>query len=67
MSEKQEKTVESIQQEYTQLCARAGHVQYQLHTLTQDLEQINLQLRDLNLEAAKIAAAKKSEGEVTNG
>lgn len=61
MSETKKRTVDEIQQEYTQLCARAGHLQYNLHTLTADLELLNGQLRDLNFEASKAAQAAKEE------
>lgn len=44
--------VSEIQSEYTGLCARAGNLQYQIVTLSKDLEQLNSKLRDLNFEAA---------------
>lgn len=59
-TEKKERTVEEIQQEYTQLCAKAGHLQYSISALKTDLGLVNEQLRDLNLEASR-AASKKSE------
>ena len=53
MSEnKKERTVEEIQKEYTELCAKAGHLQYSVFTLNQDLEMVNQSLRNLNFEAA---------------
>ncbi len=62
------RTVEAIQNEYTQLCVRAGHTQYQIAQLQKDLELMNRSLRDLNLEAATVQAknlaadaAKKAE------
>ncbi len=59
---KKERTVSEIQSEYSGLCARAGHAQYQISVMQKDLELINEQLRELNLEAAassaKEAAAK---------
>lgn len=50
-----ERTVEKIRQEYSALCAKAGHMQYQLFTIERDLEILNLTLRDLNLEAAAVS------------
>lgn len=57
--EKPKRTVAEIQQEYGQLCTRAGHVQYQLHAHSKDLELINQTLRDLNFEAASAQADEK--------
>ncbi len=62
MSEKKaERTMETVQLEYTQLCNRAGHIQYQLQTFKKDLELINKSLRDLNLEAAAINEKNQAE------
>ena len=65
---KKERTVEQVQQEYTQMCVRAGHTQYQIAQLQKDLALFNDTLRDLNLEAGAIQAknlaaeaAKKAE------
>ena len=57
------RTVPEIQQEYQNLCIKAGHLQYQIYTYEKDVEMINKELRDLNLEAAasKAAEAKASE------
>lgn len=52
--------VSEIQREYTSVCANAGQCQYQIATLTKDLDLINQTLRDLNAEAfASQEAAKK--------
>jgi len=58
MSDNKERTVEVVHQEYSQLCARAGHLQYQVAVLSKDLEVVNEQLRELNFEAAKLSAPK---------
>lgn len=50
------RSIPEIQQEYQNLCLKAGHVQYQIYTHTSDLELVNAQLRDLNLEAAAVKA-----------
>lgn len=61
MSEpKKERTVNEIQNEYTGLCARAGHLQYSIKALSDDLALVNEQLKDLNIEGA---AAQKREQE----
>ena len=58
-----ERTLEQITQEYSQLCSKAGHAQYQVHVHTKDLEIINGQLRDLNFEASAIQAKAKEAAE----
>lgn len=66
MSDKK-KTVAEIQQEYSQGCARAGHAQYQIYTLTKELDLLNESLKSLNIEAAKASAeeeASKKEASV---
>ena len=57
------KSVEALQQEYGSLCAKAGHIQYQISVLTTDLAEINNQLKSLNFEAHALSSAK----EKTNG
>jgi len=42
----------AIQQEYQQLCANAGQVQYQVAIFTRELENINKRLEGVNNEAA---------------
>ena len=63
MSEVKKRTVQDVQQEYTGLCARAGHLQYQINAMQKDLELINTTLRDLNVEASKFAAEEKIAAE----
>lgn len=58
MSDKQNRTIQQIQQEYQELCLKAGHFQYQIYTMGRDLELVNKELRDLNLEAAAVKAAE---------
>jgi hypothetical protein len=52
------RTVTEIQQDYSQLCTRAGHLQYSLFALNLDLSVVNEQLKDLNIEGA--AAQKEA-------
>jgi uncharacterized coiled-coil DUF342 family protein len=68
MSETKKRTIDEIRKEYTDLCLKAGHTQYQIDTLTKDLGVINNTLRDLNFEAASVQAAEKTttESEVKN-
>lgn len=58
-AEKSPRTHQDCQNEYTQLCAKAGNLQYQIYAHTKDLELINAQQRELNLEAAKLAQAER--------
>jgi hypothetical protein len=48
------KTLDDITKEYAEGCTKAGHLQYQIHVLSKDLEVLNGVLRDLNFEAAKL-------------
>lgn len=71
--EKKARTVAEIQQEYQVLCVRSGHTQYQIATMSKDLELLNSSMRDLNFEAAAVQAqqsnaeAAKVEGGEANG
>jgi hypothetical protein len=59
-SKSPQRTVDQIRAEYSQLCAKAGHMQYQLYTLEKDLGIINGTLRDLNVEAATVSQKEAS-------
>jgi predicted nucleic acid-binding Zn-ribbon protein len=66
--QKPARTMADVQQEYQNLCAKAGQAQYQIAILSKDLEMLNDALRDLNVEAATIQmqqsqAAKKAAEE----
>lgn len=56
------RTLPEIEQEYARLCAKAGHVQYQVAQLQKDLGLLNARLQEVNVEAATVrqqeAAAK---------
>lgn len=41
-----------LETENQRLCMQAGQLQYQIHVLKSDLENINRTLKDLNYEAA---------------
>lgn len=59
MTETKKRTIAEIQQQYQDLCLKAGHLQYQVYTLSRDVEMVNAELRDLNLEAAGLKAAEE--------
>lgn len=62
MPEKAKKrSLQEINQEYTQVLLKAGQAQYHASVLAGDLDMYNAELRDLNLEAA---AAQAHEQEV---
>ncbi len=55
MSDKKEpRTVPELSQAYSQLCAKAGDLQYKIHCLKKDLDMVNTELRETNLEAAVV-------------
>lgn len=55
MEEQKKRSVKEIQAEYTQLCAKAGHLQYAIYSNQKDLALVNESLRNLNIEAAQSA------------
>lgn len=61
MSENKKKTVDELQREYTQLCSKAGHIQYQISVMKSELAIVNDSLKVINLEAAAVAAEVKKE------
>lgn len=56
LSEEQ-KVLNSLQNEFLQLCAQAGEKQYQMMLKRKELAKINVRLRKINLKASKIMAA----------
>lgn len=56
MSDIVTKTLESLHAEYSQLCARAGHLSYQIHAHGKELADVNAKLEALNLEASALKA-----------
>ena len=63
-AQKKERTVQDIQQEYTQLCAKLGHLAYSKHTIEKDIGLVNQTLMDLNIEAAQVSAKAQKEAEM---
>jgi len=66
MTETKKRTLEDIRNEYSQMCAKAGHLQYQIAELSKDLGVMNTQLRDLNFEATTIVPSAPSTGTVVS-
>lgn len=61
---KKERTMNDVQQEFSTLCTRLGHLQYQVYIHGKDSEILSNQMRDLNFEAASIQAkAQKTKEE----
>lgn len=59
MSEK--RTLAEVTQDYSNLCAKAGNLQYQIQVFGEDLKLVNEQLKELNFEAAKLKSEEASE------
>lgn len=57
MEEKKHRSVQEIQGEYQNLCAKAGHIQYSIKCFQDDLALVNNSLKELNLEAAASSRA----------
>lgn len=55
------RTLAEVSQEYSNLCAKAGNLQYQIVVFNEDLALINEQLKNLNFEAAKLKSEEKTE------
>lgn len=56
MTDTKKRTLPEIQQEYQNLCLKAGHLQYQVSVFSGDLDMVNKELRSLNFEAAALKA-----------
>ncbi len=61
MSDKPTRSLETIQQEYTNVCAKLGHINFQISSLTSDATTIAATLKDLNFEAIAAQAKAKEE------
>lgn len=55
------RSIQEIQQQYQNLCARAGHLQYTIKCTAEDLHMVNEQLKELNLEATAAQSEPKTE------
>jgi hypothetical protein len=56
-----ERTYQDIQNQYTALCNKAGHLNYSIDTHNKDLKIIYEQLRSLNFEAAALQAKQQAK------
>jgi prefoldin subunit 5 len=54
------RTLDQINAEYRELCAQAGHMNYQIHILEGELSVINHKLELLNKEAKDLTQEKKN-------
>lgn len=57
------RTPEQIQQEYAQLCIKAGDLGYKIQAFQKDLDMVHGQLRDLNFEYVTAVNAAKAPSE----
>lgn len=70
MSEKEQvpRELKEIQQEYQELCLKAGQAQYQVKVLKAELDNYNSRLLEINREAAaRNELDKKAKEEASNG
>jgi hypothetical protein len=56
MSTENKETLESLQQSYSILCTKAGHLAYQVKTLSDELAAAYEQMRQVNLKGAELKA-----------
>lgn len=54
------KTLEELQKEYAVGCTTAGTIQYQIQALKWDLEELNVKLRSVNIQASKLKAKEQA-------
>lgn len=62
-TQKPDRTMQEIQNEYTSVCNKVGHINYQISTSKRDLELLYSALRDLNFEAAALQAKQKQKAD----
>lgn len=55
------RTKDDCARDYTALCNKVGHARYQIATLEKDIEMNLSVMRDLNLEAATLAAKEEKK------
>lgn len=48
------RTIEDVKKEYRTICAQAGQLQYQIEVQKYELDQINQQMKALNIEAIEL-------------
>lgn len=51
MTVENKRTLADLQQEYSQLCSTAGHLEYQIFALQSELDSVNNALQSISLEA----------------
>lgn len=59
--EKKSRSLQEIQSDYQNLCVKAGHIQYQISVMSEDLALVNKTLKDLNFEGAAAQAKAAAE------
>lgn len=60
-----ERTVQMIHEEYSRLCAQAGHVAYQIKLLTDELAAHHETMKKLNTEAGLLAKKEEADKDMT--
>lgn len=54
----EKETIESLQNSYSQLCTKAGHLNYQIGIFSKELASLNAQMEEINHKAAALKAAE---------
>ena len=55
------RSLQDVQNDYTRVCARLGHVEYNIAVMKKDADAIKGELQALNLEAAALNAEQAKE------
>lgn len=58
MSEK-ELTIDDLTKQYGDLCAKAGHIKYQIFIMEYDLNKLHEAMKSINNQAAELKAKEK--------
>jgi septal ring factor EnvC (AmiA/AmiB activator) len=55
-----DRTIKDIQDEFSSLCTRSGHLEYQVFTFKKDIDLLNTRMRELNFEAAALQGKQQA-------
>ena len=61
-----ERTIKDIQDEFSSLSTRSGHLEYQVYTFKKDIDLINDRMRSLNFEAAALQGKQQAPAPEAN-
>jgi hypothetical protein len=55
------RTIEDVKKEYRTICGQAGQLQYQIEVQKYELDQINQQMKALNIEAIELESKTNAQ------